>query len=176
MQKFNIFLVGILLISSNQSASAIDTSTAQVITNPPIKYLDESYGDSFNTTWTTNFKKTGKCKNAQLQFTSKRFLGAPEKRALMYGYYFYSADFKTILDKEGMYSTKLENKSGRISFDFFMLDESGKGGKQPADVLTQCLTLDKNFKSPLQLHYGSPLGKAPYETQVIATIIFKEKK
>jgi hypothetical protein len=60
----------------------------------------------------------------------------------MYGYYFYSSDFQAILSKEGMYSTKLENKSGRISFDFFMLDESGKGGKQPADVLTQCLTLD----------------------------------
>jgi len=176
MKKFYFFLAGILLISSNQCALAADATPTQTVTEPPINYLDESYGDNFVTTWTTNFKKTGKCKNAQLQFTSKRFLGAPEKRALMYGYYFYSSDFQSILSKEGMYSTKLENKSGRISFDFFMLDESGKGGKQPADVLTQCLTLDKNFKSPLQLHYGSPLGKAPYETQVIATIIFKEKK
>jgi len=176
MQKFNIFLAGILLISINQSATAAETTTVQVITKPPIKYLDESYGDNFETIWTTNFKKTGKCKNAQLQFMSKRFLGAPEKRALMYGFYFYSSDFQAILSKEGMYSTKLENKSGRISFDFFMLDESGKGGKQPADVLTQCLTLDKNFKSPLQLHYGSPSDKAPYETALIATIVFKEKK
>lgn len=168
-------MAGSLLISINQSVFAADTSTVQVISKPPIKYLDELYGDSFETTWTTNFKKIGKCKNAQLQFTSKRFLGAPEKRALMYGYYFYSADFKTILDKEGMYSKKLENKSGRISFDFFMLDESGKGGKQPADVLTQCLTLDKNFKSPLQLYYYGA-GKAPYETNLIATIEFKERK
>jgi hypothetical protein len=129
MQKFNIFLAGILLISINQSATAAETTTVQVITKPPIKYLDELYGDNFETTWTTNFKKTGKCKNAQLQFMSKRFLGAPEKRALMYGYFFYSSDFQAILSKEGMYSTKLENKSGRISFDFFMLDESGKGGK-----------------------------------------------
>jgi hypothetical protein len=94
----------------------------------------------------------------------------------MYGFYFYSSDFQAILSKEGMYSKKLENKSGRISFDFFLLDESGKGGKQPADTLTQCLTLGKNFKSPLQLHYGSPSGKNPYETQVIATVVFKEKK
>ena len=175
MQKFKIFLAGILLFSINQSANAAETSTVQVITKPSIKYLDESYGDNFDTTWTTNFKKTGKCKNAQLQFTSKRFLGAPEKRALMYGYYFYSADFKTILAKEGIDSTKLETKSGRISFDFFMLDESGKGGKLPADVLTQCLTLDKNFKSPLHLYYFGA-GKAPYETTLIATIAFKEKK
>jgi hypothetical protein len=175
MRKFNIFLAGILFISINQSAIAADTSTVQVITKPPIKYLDQAYGDSFETTWTTNFKKTGNCKNAQLQFTSKRFLGTPEKRALMYGYYFYSADFKTILAKEGMYSTKLEKKSGRISFDFFMLDESGKGGKQPADVLTQCLALDKNFKSPLNLYYGGA-GNAPYESALIATIVFKEKK
>ena len=175
MRKFNICLAGILLISINQNAIAADTSTVQVITKPPIKYLDESYGDTFETTWTTNFKKTGKCKTAQLQFTSKRFLGAPEKRALMYGYYFYSSDFQTILAKEGMYSKKLENKSGRISFDFFMLDESGKGGKQPADILTQCLSLDKNFKSPLHLYYFGA-GKAPYETALIATITFKEKK
>ena len=175
MQKFKVFLAGILLISLNQGASALDTSTVQVITKPPIQYLDESYGDSFDTTWTTNFKKTGKCKNAQLQFTSKRFLGAPEKRALMYGFYYYSADFKSILAKEGMYSTKLENKSGRITFDFFLLDESGKGGKQPADVLTQCLALDKNFKSPLHLYYFEA-GKAPYEHSLIATIVFKEKK
>jgi hypothetical protein len=94
MQKFNIFLAGILLISINQSATAAETSIVQVITKPPIKYLDELYGDNFETTWTTNFKKTGKCKNAQLQFMSKRFLGAPEKRALMYGYYFTLRIFK----------------------------------------------------------------------------------
>jgi hypothetical protein len=159
----------------NQSVFASDTSTVQVITQPPIKYLDELSGDSFETIWTSNFKKSGKCKSAQLQFTSKRFLGAPEKRSSMYGFYFYSADFKTILDKEGMYSTKLEKKSGRISFDFFMLDESGRGGKLPADVLTQCLILDKNFKSPLQLYYFAA-GKAPYESTLIATVAFKEKK
>jgi hypothetical protein len=74
-----------------------------------------------------------------------------------------------------MYSKKLENKSGRITFDFFMLDEAYKGGKLPADVLTRCLTLNKYFKSPLQLHYFVG-GKAPHETDLIAAVAFKEKK
>ena len=175
MKKIQILILGSILIFLNQGSYAAETDTAQVLSKPPIVYLDQRYGDRFETTWTTNFKKTGACKNSQLKFTSKRFLGAPEERALMYGYYFYSADFKSILAKEDMYSKKLENKSGRISFDFFMLDESYKGGKLPADVLSQCLTLNKNFKSPLHLYYFEA-GKAPHETALIATIAFKEKK
>ena len=175
MKKTQILLLGSILILLNQGAFAAETETVQTLTKPPIIYDDQRYGDRFETTWSTSFKKTGSCKNAQLKFTSKRFLGAPEERALMYGFYFYSADFKTILAKEGMYSKKLENKSGRITFDFFMLDEAYKGGKLPADVLTKCLTLNKYFKSPLQLHYFVG-GKAPYETDLIAAVTFKEKK
>jgi hypothetical protein len=61
------------------------------------QYHMDKYGDSFEISWTTNFKKTGKCKSAQIQFTSKRFLSAPEERSLGNGFYFYSADFKSIL-------------------------------------------------------------------------------
>ena len=136
----------------------------------------DKYGDRFEISWTTSFKKTGKCKSAQIQFTNKRFLGAPEERSGGNGFYFYSADFISILQAEGLYSTKLEKKGSRFVFDFFLLDGEGKGGKSPADVITKCLTLDKNFKSPLQIYYYNLGSKAPYEGELIAAIPFKVKK
>jgi len=139
-------------------------------------YLSQ-YGDRFEISWTTKFKKTGSCKNAQIQFTSKRFLGLPEERAGSNGFYFYSSDFKTILTSEGMYSKKLEKKGSRFVFDFFLADFGGKGGKLPADVMTKCLTLDKNYKSPLQIYfYPDATVKTPYEGPLVATIPFREKK
>ena len=138
-------------------------------------YLSQ-YGDRFEITWTTKFKKSGNCKNAQVQFTSKRFLGLPEERGGGNGFYFYSADFKTILETEGMYSKKLESKGSRFVFDFFLADSAGKGGKLPADVMTKCLTLNKNYKSPLQVHYYNLSGEPPYKGQLVTTIPFKEKK
>ena len=166
--------IGVLIPSV---ANGVETSG----TLPPdpttlTQYQMDKYGDKFEISWTTNFKKTGKCKSAQIQFKSKRFLGAPEERSGSNGFYFYSADFKSILQAEGMYSTKLQKKFGRFAFDFFLLDGEGKGGKLPSDVITQCLALDKNFKSPLEIHYSDVNGKVPYEGQLIASISFTIKK
>ena len=165
---------GLLIPNIANGAETSGTLTSDP--NTLTQYHMDKYGDSFEISWTTNFKKTGKCKSAQIQFTSKRFLAAPEERSGGNGFYFYSADFKSILQAEGLYSTKLENKGSRFVFDFFLLDEEGKGGKSPADVISKCLTLTKYFKSPLQIYYYNPGGKAPYEGELIAAITFKVKK
>lgn len=159
--------------------AALASETVGILPPDPTtltKYQVDKYGDRFEISWTTIFKKTGKCKSAQIQFTSKRFLGSPEERSGSNGFYFYSADFKSILQKEGLYSTKLGKKGSRFVFDFFLLDGEGKGGKSPADVITKCLVLDKNFKSPLQIYYYNMGDKAPYESELIAAIPFSVKK
>lgn len=175
-KKLVSFLILSLFLVPNNAYGAETSGILPTDPSTQIPYNIEKYGDTFEISWTTKFKKTSKCKNSQIQFTSKRFLGAPEERAGGNGFYFYSADFKTILQTEGMYSKKLENKWSRFVFDFFLLDEAGKGGKVPADVMTKCLTLNKNFKSPLQIYFYNLGGKAPYEGEIVATIPFKEKK
>ena len=98
-QKLLAFLILSSFLASN---SAYGAETSGVLPTDPstqIPYNIEKYGDTFEISWTTKFKKTSKCKNSQIQFTSKRFLGAPEERAGGNGFYFYSADFKTILQK-----------------------------------------------------------------------------
>jgi|LakMenE18May11ns_1017448.scaffolds.fasta_scaffold9580189_1 hypothetical protein len=166
--------IGLLIPSVANGAETSGTLPSDP--NTLTQYHMDKYGDSFEISWTTNFKKTGKCKSAQIQFISKRFLSAPEERSGGNGFYFYSADFKSILQAEGMYSKKLENKGSRFVFDFFLLDGDGKGGKSPADVISKCLALTKNFKSPLQIYYYNSGGKAPYEGELIAAIPFKVKK
>ena len=64
MKKIQILILGSILIFLNQGSYAAETDTAQVLSKPPIVYLDQRYGDRFETTWTTNFKKTGACKNS----------------------------------------------------------------------------------------------------------------
>ena len=169
-------VISIGLLIPNVANGAETSGTLPSDPNTLTQYHMDKYGDSFEISWTTNFKKTGKCKSAQIQFTSKRFLAVPEERSDGNGFYFYSADFKSILQTEGMYSKKLENKGSRFVFDFFLLDGAGKGGKVPADVITKCLTLNKNFKSPLQVYFYNLGGKAPHEGELVATIPFKEKK
>ncbi len=164
-----------LMIPSNSFAAEI-SGILPPDPNTLTEYHLSKYGDRFEISWSTKFKKTGSCKNAQIQFTSKRFLGLPEERAGGNGFYFYSADFKTILGVEGLYSKKLEKKGSRFVFDFFLADLDGRGGKMPADVMTKCLTLDKNYKSPLQIYFLDSRSKAPYESEIVATIPFKEKK
>lgn len=133
------------------------------------------YGDTFETSWTSKFKKIGKCKDAQLQFTSKGSFGPPEERAAHKGFYLYSADFNTILQTEGMYSKKLENKFDRFEFDY-----TRPGAKKGENILsnsrTRCLTLGKAFKSPLQIYYYNLNGEPPYKGSLVATIPFREKK
>jgi hypothetical protein len=174
--KLGLFLILSIFMVPTKVFGAETSGTLPPDPNTVIPFNQKKYGDTFEISWTTQFKKTSKCKNSQIQFTSKRFLGAPEERAPGNGFYFYSADFKSILQTEGMYSRKLENKGSRFVFDFFLLDGAGKGGKLPADVITKCLTLDKNFRSPLQIYFPNLTGKSPYEGELIATIPFKEKK
>ena len=177
MKRIFFFVaLSIGLLIPNVANGAETSGTLPSDPNTLTQYHMDKYGDNFEISWTTNFKKTGKCKPAQIQFKSKRFLGAPEERSGSNGFSFYSADFKSILQAEGMYSTKLQKKFGRFAFDFFLLDGEGKGGKLPSDVITQCLALDKNFKSPLQIYYYNSGGKAPREGELIATIPFKVKK
>ena len=168
-------LLAVLVIPS-AAVAAEKSGTLPPDPNTLTQFHVEKFGDRFEINWTTDFKKSGNCKNAQVRFTSKRFLGLPEERAGGNGFYFYSADFKKILESEGMYSKKLEKKGSRFVFDFFLADLSGKGGKLPADIMTKCLTLDKNFKSPLQIYFLNWDEKAPYEGEVVASIPFKEKK
>jgi hypothetical protein len=106
----NRIIVGsVLILTFLIPPAALASQTAGVLPPDPntlTQFNLEKYGDRFEISWTTKFKKTGNCKNAQIQFTSKRFLSAPEERAGGTGFYFYSADFKTILTSEGMYSKK----------------------------------------------------------------------
>jgi hypothetical protein len=178
MKRILISLLLLLSLMVQNTAFAAETSgMLPPDPNTLTEYHLGKYGDRFEISWTTNFKKSGNCKNAQIRFTSKRFLGSPEERAGGNGFYFYSSDFKTILASEGMYSKKLEKKGSRFVFDFFLADIEGKGGKLPADVMTKCLTLDKNYKSPLQIYfYPDATVKTPYEGPLVATIPFKEKK
>ena len=176
MPRLISFLILSLFLMPTSASGAETSGLLPADPSTLLPYNQEKYGDTFEISWTTKFKKTAKCKNSQIQFTSKRFLSAPEERAYGNGFYFYSADFKSILQAEGMYSKKLDKKGSRFVFDFFLLDGDGKGGKMPADVITKCLTLDKNFKSPLQIYFYNLVGKAPYEGELIATIPFKEKK
>jgi hypothetical protein len=176
MTRKMLSLVLILSILFPTTAIAAETSGMLPPDQQP-GYQDFSglYGDRFETTWTTKFKKTGKCKNAQLQFTSKGFFGPPEERAAPTNFYIYSADFKTILETEGMYSKKLENKFDRFTFDYTR--PGGKPGENFwSNTRTRCLTLGKEFKSPLQIYYYNLTGEAPYKGQLVASIPFKEKK
>ena len=132
-----------------------------------------SYGDAIQTSWTSKFKRTGKCKNAQLQFTSKRSFGPPEEESANTGFYFYSSDFLSILETEGMYSKKLEGKFSR--FEFSYVYPGGKKGDERAAIQTRCLELGRAFKSPLQIYYGGE-GLYPYKGPLVASIPFKEKK
>ena len=63
---------------------------------PFIYPIDERTGDSVELTWSTNFKKTGTCKKAWLQFSAKRILNNPPERLFSVSIYIYSANHQGI--------------------------------------------------------------------------------
>lgn len=136
--------------------------------------FDET-GDTFEISWTTKFKRTGKCKNAQLQFTSNGVFGPPDRRAIPRGFLFYSSDFKKIIESEGMNSKKLENKSSKFVFGHPYSGEQ-PGENELSNKRTRCLTLGKSYKSPLQIYYWSPFEDEPFKGSLVTEIPFKEKK
>ena len=181
MKRLLISLPLLLTLMFSSNAFATETSGTlpldeQIIygINLP-KHDFEVYGDKWEISWTTKFKKTGKCRNAQLQFTSNGVFGPPDKRGFPRGFLFYSADFKTIIESEGIYSKKLENKSSK-----FVFGHPYSGGQPDENELsskrTRCLTLGKSYKSPLQIYYWSPFEDEPNKGELVATIPFKEKR
>lgn len=180
-QKLLAFLILSSFLVSNSAYGAETSGTL-----PPDEKLSYSQkpwhqtifdetGDRFEISWTTKFKKTGRCKNAQLQFTSTGVFGPPDKRAAHRGFYFGSADFKKIVESEGIYSKKLDNKFSKFVFGYPYSGEQ-PGENELSSKRTRCLTLGKSFRSPLQIYYWSPLEEEPFKGQLVAEIPFKEKK
>ena len=117
---------------------------------PFIYPIDERTGDSVELTWSTNFKKTGTCKKAWLQFSAKRILNNPPEKLFSVSIYIYSANHQDIREKYGYDSPEFEKLSGRVAFDF-------TGTANKTNIKTICLPKPpKNYVSPLQV-YAAPL-------------------
>jgi hypothetical protein len=113
---------------------------------PFIYPIDERTGDSVELTWSTNFKKTGTCKKAWLQFSAKRTLGDPPERLFSVSIWMYSSNFLDIREKFGYDSPQFSEIAGRVAFDFV-------GAANKSNIKAICIQLPpKNWKSPLKVY------------------------